>query len=353
MKHLSQRQPHIPQKRAKEGAGLRKELDSFHDGGHRKAIAQAKPKPAKGKVIESVRLSIDEDDDHLLECIDGRYLGKTIDGRYEMKELLGSGAMGEVYRALDLYTLQEVAVKIAFGSKREKNRSTDLLLHELEVLGMVQHERIVGCLGSGEVDGKGYIVIEFVDGEDLLNFIERHQQLDLHTALQITVQIAEALEAAAHKGIVHQDVKPENVLVSTKEGAVSVKLSDFGLALVRGENGMRGALGGTPAYMSPEQAEKGDVGPKSDVFSLATTMFEMLSGDPLFVGADPEYVMRGVREYEPGLHALLVDYLPESVNGLITRMHSMNPARRPSIEEVKLRVQAIIESISGQDPGYA
>ena len=331
--------------------GPKREFASFHDGPERPGVAKSPARPpdasTRRKAPSRRDKSLDDQDDELLEPVDGRYVDKAIDGRYEVKRLLGSGGMGEVYLAYDTSDKKDVAIKIAFKSHGE--RAARRLLRELEVLGMVQHERIVGCTDSGEVDGRRYMVMEYVKGEDLITFIRRHGGLGLDKALRITGQLAEALEALAEKGIVHRDLKPENVIVESDAGGPSVKIIDFGLAVIEGGERIesKGNAAGTPAYMSPEQARGLDVTPTSDIYALASNLFEMVTGQPLFTGFDPEYVMRGVRDYIPGLHALITDDLPRGVNRLITKMHATDPSKRPTSREVKAQVAAMIEEISG------
>ena len=206
--------------------------------------------------------------------------------RYELHRQLATGGTADVFLARDQLLNRPVAVKILNETLSKDEAFVQRLRQEAQVVASLNHQNIVGVFDQGEHEGAPFIVMEYVDGQSLAEILRNEGQLEPDRAAEIAIDIAAALDAAHRQGMVHMDVKPGNVLV-TNEG--QVKLADFGIAKALNagsetdltiENGM---VMGTATYLSPEQAQGHKVGPRSDVYSLAVVLYEMLSGRAPFV----------------------------------------------------------------------
>jgi serine/threonine-protein kinase len=201
-------------------------------------------------------------------------------GRYAVEREIGSGGMATVYLAFDERHERHVAIKVLRPSLRSA-LGAERFLREIRVAASLSHPNIVPLHDSGETDGLLYFVMPFVAGESLRARLEREKQLPLDTALQIASQVGAALTYAHERGIVHRDIKPDNILLSSGQAVVA----DFGLAravhIARGDALTEtGVSLGTPVYMSPEQANGFEADERSDQYALACTLFEMLAGEP-------------------------------------------------------------------------
>jgi serine/threonine protein kinase len=222
-------------------------------------------------------------------------------GSYEILSTLGAGGMGEVYRARDTRLVRDVAIKIlpwAFANDPERLARLE---REARVLAALNHPNIAAIYGLEEADGVRALVLELVEGETLADRIARGP-VPLTDALKIARQIADALEAAHNRDVVHRDVKPANITV-TPDGVV--KVLDFGLAKIRDAASGRansllattqaistpGAILGTAAYMSPEQAKGQDADRTSDVWGFGCVLYELLTGRRVFRGDTPGEIL--------------------------------------------------------------
>ncbi len=232
------------------------------------------------------------------------YLGLSVEGRFALEKLVGIGAMSRVYRAHQAGIERAVAVKV-LHREHAKNPTLVARFHrEARVAGGLSHPNVVQVFvdgelprGTGRTDGEPYLVMEFLDGLSLRSaLVAAGGRLSLERALSIVLQIADALGEAHTRAIVHRDVKPENVmLVPCGASPDFVKVLDFGVARVgEGDSSLathEGAVLGTAAYACPETARGDRVGPSGDVYSLATVLFECLSGRPPFSGKSPVDVL--------------------------------------------------------------
>jgi TolB-like protein/predicted RNase H-related nuclease YkuK (DUF458 family) len=219
-------------------------------------------------------------------------LKAALSDRYAIERELGSGGMATVYLAEDLKHHRKVAVKV-LRPDLAAALGTDRFHREIEIAARLTHPHILALHDSGEADGFLYYVMPHVEGESLRQRLNRETQLPIDDALHISAQVAAALDYAHRHEVIHRDIKPENVMLHEGEAMVT----DFGIALaVTAAGGERltetGLSLGTPAYMSPEQVAGAQViDGRSDIYSLACVLYEMLAGDPPFTGATPQVVL--------------------------------------------------------------
>ncbi len=214
------------------------------------------------------------------------YIGKLLDNRYEILDVIGTGGMAVVYKALCHRLNRMVAIKIL---KDEFSRDAEFRRRfhaESQAVGMLSHPNIVGVYDvstSGDVD---YIVMELIDGMTLKQYLTKKHALDWRETLHISMQIARALEHAHSRGIIHRDIKPHNIMI-LRDG--SIKVADFGIARILSEknNTLTRETLGSVHYISPEQAKGSRVDARSDLYSLGVVMYEMLTGQPPYDGETP------------------------------------------------------------------
>ena len=218
---------------------------------------------------------------------------------YRIEALVGRGGMGVVYIAHDLRLKRRVALKLLAPELARDERFRARFLGESELAASLEHPGVVPIYGAGEATGQLYIAMRLVEGRDLGSLLRTETTLEPARALAICAQVADALDAAHARGLVHRDVKPSNVLLDDRERAY---LADFGLTR-RLDDGDRpigvGMSLGTPAYVAPEQIEGGEVDGRADQYSLACVLFECLSGEPPFTGPSSAGVLFAHLAQEP------------------------------------------------------
>src|ERR1022692_1263506 len=253
-------------------------------------------------------------------------------GRYEILAELGRGAMGVVYKARDPKINRVVAVKtisLAGQPAEEEQEYRERFYREAEAAGRLSHPGIVTIFDVGEEPETRapYIVMEFVGGQSLDKLLSREdRKLPLDTALQLTLELAEALDCAHGQGVVHRDLKPANILL-TEEG--HAKIADFGVAKLNLANHtLAGRALGTPAYMSPEQLSGETVDGRSDLFSLGVILYTILTGYRPFQGNSALTVSYKVVNHDPMPATLLDTELPQGLDHIIARAMAKDPAER-------------------------
>jgi serine/threonine protein kinase/Tfp pilus assembly protein PilF len=227
-------------------------------------------------------------------------VGELIDDRYELLALLGWGGMGSVYKAFDRYTKGTYALKIISKNVADTDILAKRVEQEAKAAKSLTHANIVPVYEAGKgVNGAPYLVMEYIDGENLEYLLRAHKSLQSDRAVRIFIEIAEALVHAHQKGVIHRDLKPSNILLTkTEGGAELVKIVDFGIAKISDEHNVdktkltqTGELLGSPLYMSPEQCRGDELDTRSDLYSLGCIMYETLVGRPPFDGENPVRIL--------------------------------------------------------------
>jgi len=259
---------------------------------------------------------------------DAERVRASLAGRYAIERELGRGGMATVYLARDLKHDRLVAVKV-LRSELASVLGGERFLREIRLTAQLQHPHILTLIDSGEADGFLYYVMPYVEGESLRQHLEREAQLPLDEALRITRVIASALDFAHARGIIHRDIKPENVMLHQGEPMVA----DFGIALAVSAAGQERLTGtgiavGTPAYMSPEQTSgERKLDGRSDQYSLACVLYEMLAGEPPYTGPTAQAIF-AKRLTEPIPHLGIVRPVSPACEAAVTKALAKTPADR-------------------------
>jgi serine/threonine protein kinase len=249
--------------------------------------------------------------------------------RYRIEREIGSGGMATVYLARDLKHDRDVALKV-LRPDLAAMLGSDGFLNEIKISARLDHPHILTLIDSGAADGFVYYVMPFVRGESLRDKLKRQKRLRLDEALEIARQITSALDYAHRQGIVHRDIKPENILLHEGEAV----LTDFGIATAVEEAGgtrltESGVSPGTPRYMSPEQATgDGVVDSRSDVYSMAVVLYEMLAGEPPHTGSSAKEVIAKIQTETPRRLRVIRDIVPEDVDAAVSKALAKPPADR-------------------------
>jgi serine/threonine protein kinase len=289
-------------------------------------------------------------------------LGQVL-GAYKLHELLGKGGMGYVYRAEHAKLGREVALKLLRGDYAKRRDAVLRFFQEAKTVNRVRHRNIVDVTDFVELDdGTTFIIMEFLRGQSLGKWARTG--IDLPRALAVLVQICDGLGAAHAVGVVHRDLKPDNVIVvPTTDGAEMVKLLDFGVAKLLNRDdediGFQTAAGsviGTPAYMSPEQAGGMVVDHRSDIYSLGAIMYELFCGQPMFRGRSfGEYVRKHLTENPvPPRQTANGAAIDPSLEALILKCLAKDPNERFShILELRDGLLHLLGGHETQPPSYA
>lgn len=275
----------------------------------------------------------------------GRTSGFLV-GHYRILDELGRGGMARVYKAEHLGLKRVVALKVLAPELVQTERAQDLFRREMHVAASLAHPNIVTALDADEVDGRYFLVLEFIDGPNLEQLVRVRGPLALGLACDYVAQAAQALQCAYQAGLVHRDIKPANLLLQRKgygpDAPGLIKISDFGLARLdsSGSDGSTGpaagtipmrenTMMGTPDFVSPEQARNlhsADI--RSDIYSLGCSFYFLLTGQVPFVGGKViEKLLRHTKE-DPALLHLFRDDVPDSVQEILSRMMAKSPANR-------------------------
>jgi serine/threonine-protein kinase len=276
----------------------------------------------------------------------GALLAEALSGRYVIEREIARGGMATIYLARDLQRDEQVAVKV-MSPRLTTVLGIERFLREIQIAGQMSHPYIVPLYDSGNTGGVLYYIMPYVQGESLHERLEREKRLSLEEALRITRDVAGALGYAHGLGVLHRDVKPENILLAGGHALVA----DFGLARAIGASGYHrltqtGIIVGTAYYLSPEQLrEDRDLDQRADIYSLGCLLYEMLTGGPPYTGPSlKELVTRIIRSPVPSVRRLHPS-VPAGVDAAISRALAKSAADRFET------MQDFTAALSGQGAG--
>ncbi len=247
-------------------------------------------------------------------------------GKYQITDVLGEGAMGVVYRAYDPVLDRYLAVKVMSAVIASDAQLRERFMREARAAGSLQHPNVVTIYDFGDAGEHLYIAMEFIEGADLADIVRRRDPLTLAQRLDIVIDALNGLAYAHGRGVVHRDVKPANIRVTTEGRG---KLMDFGIARVNSsELTKSGEMIGTPQYMAPEQVMGGEISAATDIFSMASVLYEVLTYARPFSGETLHAVLFNVVSEEPPGILELDANLPPALDTIIKRAHAKDPADR-------------------------
>jgi serine/threonine-protein kinase len=303
--------------------------------------------------------------DHMVFCpfdgdildaeVEDPLLGRVIDGKYRLEEKLGEGGMGTVYRAKHVLIQNDLAIKVLHSSLVADRHAVARFQREATAAARIKHPNAVGVTDFGRTEDEiVYIVMELFIGQSLRDLIEQQGSLPVERSVTIIRQVCLALDAAHRSGVIHRDVKPDNIVIESNGQGELVKVLDFGIAKLKdgpkGEPGGRltrqGVIIGSPHYLSPEQCQNSELDARSDIYSLGIVLYEMLTGDVPFKAPTPIAVaMMHTTEKPESVKEKRPD-LPESIERVVMSALEKNPDNRPpsAIEMAQELERACLEA---------
>ena len=252
-------------------------------------------------------------------------VGMFLADRYEILGKVGAGGMSDVYKAKDHILSRIVAIKVLKSEFSEDRTFVTKFRTEAQSAAVLEHPNIVNIYDVGSEDGLYYIVMEYVEGITLKTYIEKKGQLSFKESASIAIQVARGIEAAHGKNIIHRDIKPQNIMIST-DG--KVKVTDFGIAKAASSNTISSDVMGSVHYASPEQARNGFIDARSDVYSLGIVMYEMITGRVPFDGDTTVAVAIQHLQEEIVKPSVYASNIPVSFEGIILKCTQKTPDRR-------------------------
>jgi serine/threonine protein kinase len=280
-------------------------------------------------------------------------IGQLLDGSYEVLRVIGEGGMGRVYEARHtrLHT-KRFAVKLLHHELARQPEVVTRFQREAEAASVLTHPNVVGVYDvNTSADGRPYIVAELLQGEDLGSYLERVGKLPVAEAVRLVRQVCRALGAAHTHGIVHRDVKPENIFL-VKPNA-TVKVLDFGISKVaENSDGLTktGTVMGTPDYMAPEQARGDRVDARADIYAVGAILYRALTGRKPFDGTDPMAILTAVLTQEPQRPSTLNAKIPLSLELIVQRTMAKLPAERFATMDALEQALAPFDSLDAEPP---
>jgi predicted Ser/Thr protein kinase len=267
--------------------------------------------------------------------------GTILAGRYRIIGLLGRGGMGEVYRADDLKLGQPVALKFLPPQFAEDSVRRERFFAEVRITRQLAHPNICRVYDIAEIDGRHFLSMEYIDGEDLASLIKRIGHLTSEKALDIARQLAAGLAAAHERGVLHRDLKPANIML---DGHGRVRITDFGLAIAAEDETQAAEIAGTPAYMAPEQLAGKGATVRSDIYSLGLVLYEIYTGKKAFTATNLAELREQKETHTPRAPSEIRQGIDPVVERLIQRSMERDPNARPS------SVAQLALALPGGDP---
>ena len=253
-------------------------------------------------------------------------IGKRLDGRYSIEGLVGVGGMANVYRGTDLKTGNRIAVKVLKEEFLDNEELVRRFKNESKAISILSHPNIVKVYDVSVTDKLQYIVMEYIDGITLKQYIEQQGEIKWREALYFTVQILRALQHAHEKGIIHRDIKPQNIML-LEDG--TIKVTDFGIArFSQAETQtMTDKAIGSVHYIAPEQARGGYINDKADIYSVGVMLYEMLTGQLPFVADNAVSVAIMQMQAEPTPPSRINPSIPKGLEEITMHAMEKNPAQ--------------------------
>lgn len=273
-------------------------------------------------------------------------IGQTI-GNYSISAKLGEGGMGEVYLATDTKLDRKVALKFLPFTLQNDPEARDRLLREARAVSKLNHRNVMTLFAVESADGRDFLVMEYVDGRTLKEYLSAKRQIPYEEVLNLAMQVCDGLTAAHELGVVHRDIKPANIMITSKG---QVKIADFGLATWHGATQLtkEGSTVGTAAYMSPEQVQAGQVDVRSDVFSVGIVLYEMIAHALPFKGDHEIALAYAILSEEPGPLKQYRPDVPPGFQEVVDRALAKNPESRfPNSAAMLADLERVKQEMSG------
>lgn len=270
-------------------------------------------------------------------------IGKRLSGRYKILEMIGGGGMANVYLAHDMILDRDVAVKILRLDFADDEEFIRRFHREAQSATSLAHPNIVNIFDVGEEDSIYYLVMEYVDGQTLKQYIQQQSPIPIQEALEIMQQLTSAISHAHQNHIIHRDIKPQNILIDYEK---NVKITDFGIAMALSATSITqtNSVLGSVHYLSPEQARGGMANRKSDIYSLGIVMFELLTGRLPFSGESAVSIaLKHLQSETPSLRRWNPD-IPQSVENIVLKATAKDPFHRyDSVEEMEQDLRTALD----------
>ncbi|MFX0200321.1 MAG: protein kinase [Candidatus Hodarchaeota archaeon] len=271
--------------------------------------------------------------------------GSTFAGRYQIIEELGKGGMGRVYKVLDKEVNAKVALKLIKPEIASDKKTIERFRNELKVARDIAHKNVCRMYDLGKKEGAYYITMEYVSGEDLKSFIRRSGIISTSKAISIASQVCEGLLEAHRLGVVHRDLKPQNIMID-KDG--NARIMDFGIARSLRTKGITGSgvMIGTPEYMSPEQVDGKEADQRADIYSLGVILYEMVTGRVPFEGDTPFSIGVKQKSEVPQPPREINEQIPEDLNNIILKCMEKDKEKRfQSVSELQSELMSLEKGI--------
>ncbi len=271
--------------------------------------------------------------------------GSTFAGRYQIIEELGKGGMGRVYKVLDKEVKAKVALKLIKPEIASDKKTIERFRNELKIARDIAHKNVCRMYHLGKEEGAYYITMEYVSGEDLKSFIRRSGVISVGKAISIANQVCEGLLEAHRLGVIHRDLKPQNIMID-KEG--NARIMDFGIARSLRAKGITGSgvMIGTPEYMSPEQVDGKEADQRADIYSLGIILYEMVTGRVPFEGDTAFSIGVKQKSEVPQPPKEINEQIPDDLNNVILKcMEKDKEKRYQSVEELQSELKRIEKGV--------